>query len=463
MENRATKLSALTVASLSSFLTPFMVSSVNVALPSIEKEFKIDAVMLSWVATAYLLAAAISLVPFGKLGDIHGRKKVFSLGISLFTAASLCSAFSSSALMLIFFRMLQGMGSAMIFTTGMAIITSVFPPGERGRAIGINVAAVYIGLSCGPYFGGILTQHFTWRSIFYFTVPLGIAIMLLVFLKLKGEWAEAKGESFDAVGSLIYCAALVGIMYGISIIPDLTGIAYILIGGMCLIAFVVWETRVPHPVFELTLFKTNRVFAFSSLAALIHYSATFAVTFLMSLYLQLIKGMSPQSAGLVLIAQPLMMALFSPFTGRLSDTVEPRLIASCGMALTTGALILLTMIGRDTPLVYIVVCLLLLGVGFGIFSSPNMNAIMSSVERRFYGVASGTVGTMRLLGQMLSMGIATLIFALLIGRARITVDNYPVFINSAKLAFVIFSAMCFIGIFLSLARGRLRNDRLQPK
>lgn len=463
MEDSATKLSALTVASLSSFLTPFMVSSVNVALPSIEKEFKIDAVLLSWVATAYLLAAAISLVPFGKLGDIYGRKKVFTLGISLFTVASLCSALAFSVPVLIFFRMLQGTGSAMIFTTGMAIITSVFPPGERGRAIGINVAAVYIGLSCGPYFGGILTQYLSWRSIFYFTVPLGIAIIFLVFLKLKGEWAEAKGESFDAVGSLIYCVALIGIMYGISVIPDVSGLGYILFGVGCLIAFVVWESRVAYPVFEIMLFKTNRVFTFSSLAALIHYSATFAVTFLMSLYLQLIKGMSPQGAGLVLIAQPLMMAFFSPFSGRLSDTVEPRLIASGGMALTAAALVLLTLIGSDTTLVYIVVCLLLLGIGFGIFSSPNMNAIMSSVEKRFYGVASGTVGTMRLLGQMLSMGIATLIFTLFIGRVRITADNYPAFIKSAKLALAIFSAMCFIGIFLSMARGRLRKDDLRPR
>ena len=458
MYDNATKITALIVASLSYFITPFMVSSINVALPSIEKEFHIDAVVLSWVATVYLLAAAISLVPFGKLGDIHGRKKIFLIGIVLFTVSSLLSAFSPSAPILIFFRAFQGASSAMIFSTGMAIITSVFEPGERGRVLGINVAAVYIGLSCGPFFGGFLTQHFGWRSIFLFVIPFGLFIILLIFWKLKGEWAEAKGESFDVVGALIYSVALIAIMYGISILPDTLSIWIILFGAVCLFAFVKWEIKVKSPVFEINLFKTNRVFAFSSLAALIHYSATFAVTFLLSLYLQYIKGLTPQSAGAVLISQPVMMAIFSPFAGKISDTVEPRVIASFGMGLTAAALILLTFVTKDTTVMYIIISLLLLGIGFGIFSSPNMNAIMSSVEKRFYGIASGAVGTMRLLGQMFSMGIATLLFALIIGRAQITEAYYPAFIKCVKVAFIIFSVLCFIGIFFSLVRGKLRNN-----
>jgi EmrB/QacA subfamily drug resistance transporter len=433
------------------------VSSVNVALPSIEKDFGIDAVLLSWVATSYLLAAAVSLVPFGKLGDIHGRKKIFLLGIWLFTLASFFSAVSLSVPWLICFRIFQGAGSAMIFSTGMAILTSVFPPGERGRAIGINVAAVYAGLSCGPFFGGLLTQHFGWRSIFFLMVPLGLMVIALVLVKLKGEWAEAKGDRFDLLGSVIYGASLVGIMYGISIIPEALGFWLFLTGALGLLFFGLFETQVSHPVFEITLFKTNRVFSFSCLAALIHYCATFAVTFLLSLYLQLIKGLNPQLAGLVLISQPLMMAIFSPFTGKLSDTIEPRILASLGMALTTAALLLLTFVDTRTSMVFIVGTLLLLGIGFGIFSSPNMNAIMSSVEKRFYGIASGSVGTMRLLGQMFSMGIATLIFTLFIGRVRITAEHHPYFLKSLSVSFVIFSMLCFIGIFLSLARGRLRQ------
>jgi EmrB/QacA subfamily drug resistance transporter len=456
MNNSATKFTALLVATLSSFLTPFMISSINIALPSIEHEFNTDAVLLSWVATSYLLAAAVSLVPFGKLGDIYGRKKTFICGISLFTVSSLLAGISVSAPILIFFRTFQGAGSAMIFATGLAILSSVFPPSERGKVLGINVAAVYIGLSCGPYFGGLLTQHFTWRSLFFINIPLGLIIIFLILLKLRGEWADAKGEKFDLTGSIIYGFALIAIMVGISKLPAVSSIGMILLGGLALAVFVRWELRIQNPVFEVKLFRTNRVFAFSCLAALINYSATFAVTFLLSLYFQYIKGLTPQSAGTILISQPVVMAFFSPLAGKLSDRVEPRMIASLGMGITAAGLAVLVFINQNTPVYLIVVSLLLLGFGFALFSSPNMNAIMSSVEKRYYGIASGSVGTMRLLGQMLSMGIVTLVFALLIGRVQITLENYPVFIKSVKISFIIFSSLCCAGIYFSMARGKLR-------
>lgn len=457
MSETATKRSALIIASMSSFLTPFMVSSVNIALPSIGEEFKSDAVLLSWVATSYLLAAAVSLVPFGKLADIYGRKKIFMSGQILTTITSLLAAFSISAPMLIVFRLFQGIGGAMVFATGIAILTSVYPPQERGKVLGIAVAAVYIGLSCGPFFGGWLTQHLSWRSIFLVNIPLGVFIIFLIVWKLKGEWIGAEGEKFDFAGSIIYGAAIVALMYGITKLPSGLSIWLILTGILTLAAFIRWETKVPHPVFEVNLFIENRTFSFSCLAALINYSATFAVAFLLSFYLQYIKGLSPQSTGVVLIAQPLVMAFFSPLAGRLSDKVEPRVIASMGMALTTIGLILLTLINSNASLLFIVFSLMILGFGFALFSSPNMNAIMSSVDKRFYGIASGSVGTMRLLGQMLSMGIATLIFALFIGRAQITPEYYPVLIKSIKIAFGVFSCLCAGGVFFSLYRGELRT------
>jgi EmrB/QacA subfamily drug resistance transporter len=456
MNNAVSKRSALVVATLTSFMTPFMGSSINIALPSIEKEFQIDAVLLSWVATSYLLAAAISLVPFGRLADIYGRKKIFTYGIVVFTISSFLSAISISAPMLILFRVFQGIGSAMIFATGMAILTSVFPPGERGKVLGINVAAVYIGLSVGPFLGGFLTQHFTWRSIFLVTIPLGLIIISLVLSKLKGEWADAKGEKFDLTGSMIYILAIIAVMYGISLLPAMRSLWLILCGLSGILAFVKWEMKIENPVFDLNLFRTNRVFAFSNLAALINYSATFAVAFLLSLYLQFIKELSPQSAGLILISQPIVQAVFSPFAGRLSDRIEPRIIASIGMTLSFVGLSLFTFLNENSTLEFIVANLILLGFGFALFSSPNTNAIMSSVEKRFYGLASGSVGTMRLLGMMLSMGIATLIFAIFIGRVQITIEYYPVFIKSVGVAFIIFSILCFGGIFASLVRGRLR-------
>ncbi len=459
MNNVATKRAALIIACLSSFLTPFMGSSINIALPSIEREFQIDAVLLSWIATSYLLAVAVSLVPFGRMADIYGRKKIYTFGIISFTVFSLLSALAISAPMLIIFRIFQGIGSAMIFATGIAILTSVFPPQERGRALGINVAAVYIGLSLGPFLGGFLTQHFTWRSIFLLNIPLGLIIILLIFWKLKGEWAEAKGEKFDVIGSFIYGIALIAFV--LSLLPDMMAlwmILLLLLGLVGISVFVMWETKIKSPVFEVKLFRTNKVFAFSNLAALINYSATFAVTFFLSLYLQHVKGLSPLNAGLILIAQPIVMAMCSPFAGRLSDRIEPRIVASLGMTVTTFGLFFFILLNENSTLLSIIARLILLGIGLALFSSPNTNAIMSSVERRFYGIASGSVGTMRTLGMMVSMAIASLIFARFIGRVQITVEYYPAFLKSVKVAFIIFSILCLIGILSSLIRGKVRTE-----
>ncbi len=456
MSNGVSKGTALVVASMASFLVPFMGSSVNIALPSIGKEFTIDAVLLSWVATSFLLATAMFLLPFGRIADIVGRKRIFAYGMLVYTLASLLSALSTSAMMLISFGVLRGIGSAMIFSTSIAILTSVFPAEERGKVLGINVAAVYLGLSLGPFIGGSLTQYFGWRSVFWINVPMGLAVVTLIYWKLKTEWIEAKGEKFDLAGSLIYGLSLVAIMYGFSLLPDIWGAGLILIGVLGIIAFVKWEARVKSPLLNMNLFGNNRVFAFSNLAALVNYSATFGVIFLLSLYLQYIKGLSPQNAGLVLVAQPIVQAILSPFAGRLSDRIEPRIVASIGMAFTCVGLVLLTFLNEETPLSFIVSSLILLGFGFALFSSPNTNAIMSSVGKKFYGVASGTLGTMRLIGQMFSMGIVMLLFATYLGRVQITPEYYPLFVKSSNIAFIIFAALCFGGIFASLIRGKVR-------
>jgi len=456
MNNAVTKRSVLIVVTLGAFLTPFMGSAVNIALPSIGNEFAMDAVLLSWVATSYLLAAAVFLVPFGRIADIYGRKKIFAYGTVIYTISSLLSGVSTSSIMLIFFRILQGIGGAMIFGTGVAILTSVFPVGERGKALGINVAAVYTGLSLGPFLGGILTQHLSWRSIFFINVPLGLMIMALIFWGLKGERAEAKGEKFDFTGSIIYSLTLIAIMYGLSLLPEMWGVWLILIGTLGLLAFIKWELKVKSPILNIGLFRRNTVFAFSNLAALVNYAATFALIFLLSLYLQFIKGFGPQTAGLILIAQPVVQVIFSPLAGRLSDRIEPRIIASIGMALIFVGLILFTFLNEETTVEFILANLILLGFGFALFSSPNTNAVMSSVEKRFYGVASGTLGTMRLIGQTLSMGIAMFLFAVYIGRVQITPDVYPLFLMSVNSAFIIFAVLCFGGIFASLARGKVR-------
>jgi EmrB/QacA subfamily drug resistance transporter len=444
----------LLIAILAGFITPFDGSAVNIALPSMGTEFHMDAISLSWISTAYLLAAALFLVPFGKIADIYGRKRIFLYGIAIFSLASLVMTMVPTTSLLIMVRVLQGFGGAMIFGTSIAILTSVFPPGERGKALGIYITAVYSGLTVGPFLGGVLTQNFGWRSIFFVNVPIGMIACILILWKLDGEWAECVGERFDLLGSVIYAGALVAVMYGFSLVPASMGIVLIGTGIIIGIIFALYEMRVPAPVLDMRLLFKNRVFAFSNLAALIIYCATFAVTFLLSLDLQYTKGFSPEYAGLVLIVQPAVMAVVSPVAGRLSDRIDPQVVASAGMAFTAMGLFLLAFLSESTPLWYMIACLVVCGVGFGLFSSPNTNAIMSAVEKRSYGVASGMNGTMRMVGQMLSMGIAMMLFSLLIGPVEITPEYYPQFIKSLHYAFVLFTILCVFGIVASLMRGK---------
>lgn len=457
MQNSASQeRSALFVATLTSFMGPFMISSVNVALPVIQKELGMNAVQLGWVATAYLLGTAMFLVPAGKVADIYGRKKVFTSGLVCYTLACGLAAFVHSAGWLIALRFFQGVGAALFVTTGMAIVTSIFPPQRRGRAIGIYVSAVYIGLSVGPFVGGLMTQHLGWRSLFMIMLLVGAAPIVAVRF-LKGEWADAAGERLDVLGSVMYAGAIFALVYGATLMP--AGKAYVIVAVGCagIVAFVWRQKHTTQPVFDVSLFQTNHTFAFSSIAALIHYAATFAVTFLISLFVQYIKGLTPQSAGLVLVAQPVLMAMLSPIAGRLSDRIEPRLIASAGMAVTALCLAGFALLTPATPLALIICNLALLGFGFAMFSSPNMSAIMGAVEKRHYGIASGAVATMRLIGQMMSMAAATVVLSIYLGTESIHPATYPLFLKSTKTLFIFFALLSSMGVYFSLFRGKIRG------
>jgi len=353
----------------------------------------------------------------------------------------------------------------MIFGTSVAILTSVFPPGERGRALGINVATVYTGIALGPFLGGVLTQNFGWRSIFLVSVPLGLIAALLTFYWLKDEWADASGSKFDLAGSILYGVALTSIIWGslsfsnsgggttVAGLPLQTLLA--LLGGLlCLSLFIAWELRVPSPVLDLRLFRYNRVFAFSNLAALINYSATYAISFFLSLYLQLVKGLDAQIAGTILVAQPVVQVLLSPAAGWLSDRIAPRLVASLGIGINAAGLVAFILIDRGTDILLIIAVLMVMGVGFALFSSPNTNAIMGSVERNVFGIASAMVSTMRLLGQVVSMAIAMVVLSIFVGTVVLSPANSEPFIAGLRAAFLIFSVLCVIGLFASLARGK---------
>ncbi len=445
---------ALAVLAITSLVITFMMSAVNVAAPVIGKEFEMEAVLLGWVVTAMTLPQAAILLPAGRLADIYGRKKIFIYGMVLFTVSSFLCAIANSGVLLVAFRVLQGISAGMVFGISTAIVTSIFPSDERGRALGINMAASFIGLTAGPFLGGVLTQHLGWRSIFYISAVLFLMAVFLILWKLKGEWAEAKGSKFDRIGSIVFIVSIVVLLYGFTEIPSVPGIILTIVGILGIVLFVRLEVKKESPVLNIGLFRKNRVFVFSNLAMLIKYCAAFAISFLMSVFLQYIKGYTPQIAGLVLVTISVVIVIFSPIAGRLSDKYEPRKVAALGMALSFVAVSLLVFLNDETPLWYIISALVLSGLGVAFFSSPNTNAIMGSVDRQFFGVAAGTQGTMRSTGMMMSMGIVMILFSINIGDAGITPEKYPAFLTSMRVSYVIFAVLCFCGIFAQLAGNK---------
>jgi EmrB/QacA subfamily drug resistance transporter len=447
----------LLVTSTASFLTPFMGASLNVAIPTIGRDLGASALSLNWIVTAYLIASAALLLPFGRIADLAGRKWLFVAGALVQAGFSAGCALAPSAGSLIVLRALQGVGGAIGFATGVAMLVSAFPPAERGRVLGISTAAVYAGLSLGPVLGGLVTQHLGWRAIFVIAAVLGLVVATLTMVAVRGEWRAEHAGSLDLAGAIGYTLAIMLLMGGVATLHDLPAARWMVLAGASgMVGFLVHEGRVADPLLDLRLFS-SAVFAFSNLAALIHYSATFACTFLMSLYLQAVKGLDPQGAGLILLAQPVMMALLSPVAGRLSDRVEPRIVASLGMALSALALAVFATFGDATPLVAVVGGLLLMGIGFGLFSSPNANAVMGAVDRKNYGVGSATLGTMRLVGQALSMAVVALILAHFMGAARVEKETAGPLLASTRWAFTSFAVLCALGVLASLARGKVNR------
>lgn len=359
--------------------------------------------------------------------------------------------------MLIALRAAQGIGLSLIFVNSFSIIVSAFPVEKRGRVLGFLVASVYTGLSAGPFLGGIITQHLGWRYIFFISAAVSIVVFSIMLIFITKEWKPAEGQKFDLKGSVIFAFAITSFMLGISFLPQIHGLILTLTGLAVFYYYRIDSRKTAHPVLKLNIFRNNKVFTFSNAAALINYSATAGISFMLSLYLQNIKTMSPQDAGLVLISQPLLMAFFSPVAGRISDKIEPQYVASAGMTLITVCLGFLCFISYETSILFIILNLSVLGIGFALFSSPNSNAIMSSVEKKEFGTASTILALMRTMGQMMSMAAVIVIFSIIIGKAEIKQGNTGDLLFSLHLAFAFFSFLCFLGIFASLFRGKMHK------
>jgi MFS family permease len=429
----------------------------TVAMPVIGRELNMNGVLLSWVPAAYNLSAAMFLLPLGRLADIKGREKLFKIGLAFFTLFSLGCALAWDATSLIAFRYLQGLGGGMIFGTSSAILAAYFPREERGKAFGIYTSGIYLGNSLGPALGGFITQSLGWRSIFGISAALALAATLFAFSRLQDRPVDTLGK-VDIPGCTAYSLSLVLIMLGLSRLPSPMAGMLLVVGVAGLFAFGFIELRSPSPVLDLRAFRGNPGFIFSNLAALIGITATFAVSFLVSLYLQYIKGMFPGQAGLTMVLLSLTTAVVSSYAGKLSDKVDASKIATVGMGLSAVGLGALIFLNAATPVWVIVAYLAFLGLAFGLFSSPNTKAVMNSADKKDFGVASAALSTMRTLGMNLSMGIIMMLFSITMGRTRITPEYYGVYLKCMRLGFSIFAALCVGGIFASLPIGKKRSS-----
>ena len=401
----------LALTSVGAFMTPLDGSIVAVALPRMGPALHLSFAASMWVQAAYLLAMAVTLIPLGRLADQWGKVRFYQAGIVIFTLGSLTAAFSHNGWQLVASRALQGLGGALLSATSAAIVTSAFPAEERGRALGINVMAVYAGLSVGPPLGGFIVDHWGWPWIFLVNLPIGLLTLLWGWSLLpRTEGERHQGEKLDLPGAVLMAVVLGALIVPLTFSSQWTFHAPLTWGLLAIAPVALWgflavERRTASPLVDLELLTHNRLFASANLAALLNYCALYAVSVLTAVQLQLVMGHPARVAGWVMMGQPVMQTILSPFAGRLSDRVGSRFLATTGMVLVALGMALLGLVGRGGGLSSVVGALAVVGLGMAAFSAPNTSAIMGSVRRTQLGVAGAFLGTMRVTGQALSVAL----------------------------------------------------------
>lgn len=449
----------LAAAMITSFMTTFMSSALNLSVPSLESYFGVNATAVSWIVSSYTITVAAMSLPFGKIADITSRRRIFLTGIGGFCVLSALSIFAPKISVLIALRALAGMCGAMIFATNNAILISAFPHSIQGKMLGFSVAATYIGLTAGPVAGGILNRAFGWRSIFAVSVAVALAAFLAAFRAVPSDRETPENGMFDAAGVILYIASIITSLVGMTSLGSRKSAPFMLASGVILLAvFFLYESRREEGgspvIMKVSMFRKSKTFTFSNLAALLNYGATFAISYEMSIFLQVILGIPSDRAGLMLIIMPAMQALFSPYTGSLSDKVRPAILASSGMGICAFTLLLFSRINADSSIAYIMGALGLTGLGFALFSSPNTNAILSCVDSKDYGVANSIIATMRTYGQSSGMAILSMITAFTLGTGTLEASPQADILHMMHLSFMVFSCICIVGLFFSLARDR---------
>ena len=443
----------LFAASMGTFLNPIITTMVLLALPTIGLEFVVSARDLGWMSTAFILATAICLVPGAGIVDRIGYKKSFLIGEGIMGISCLLSVFAPDYTILLLLRILAGVGSALVMITSLAIITRVFPANKRGTAIGINIATVYVGLSLGPVVGGLLTELAGWRSLFLVTIPIVIISGLAIWTFMKQEFTNP-AKSFDIKGTILYAVAIFCTMFGLSTITDPWSPILATAGVLLLVIFIWYERRIEEPVLHVNLFFKNRRFARSSYAALLNYGCTYGSVYMVSLYLQSIGALSALEAGLIIFFQPLIQTIMTPIAGKLSDRVDSRYLATLGMTLSVIGVLLLAGLGLNANVSYIALTQVFIGLGSALFSSPNTNAMMSSVSQKEYSTASSIIAVMRQFGMILSMAVCMAAVSIFVGGLdMLGPEIYPEFVQALQVSMIICAGLAVIGIFFSWFRG----------
>lgn len=427
----------------------FTSNAVSVALPSIASYFHISNILQNWIVTIFLLTIAATSVPFGKICGKYGLKKTTIIGLIIYVIGSFLSGAAINSDFLLLSRVIQGIGASILFVTGMAIITTEIPPEKRGQAIGLNVSGVYIGLTLAPTLGGILVYNFDWRSIFYIMIPIAIIALLILYFKIDKEWKIDSNINIDKQGSVLYMIGIILLLYGFSILNTITGLILTIVGLIILILFGKFELNLTNPIYNIRLFK-SKVYTSANIASLISYLATFVVTYILNYYFQYIQGLNSQTTGIILIVTPLLMAIMAPFAGKLSDKMNAQLLSAIGMGFVTIAMLILCFLSKTTPLYWIIIAMILQGIGYGLFSSPNNNTIMSSVDKKEAGTASASLSTVRTLGQTFSLGMLTVIFAFIMGNVMIQPSNYNLLLQSCQMSMIISTILGVFAVILSL-------------
>ena len=449
-------------------------TGVNLALPRIADHFDATIPSVQWVTLGYILATGSLLLPMGRLSDIVGRKRVYTVGFGVFILGAVLTGLSVSLLSIILFKVLQGVGAAMIQANGMAIVTSSFPANERGKVIGLFLTVVGLGGISGPVIGGAVVGAMGWRFVFFMGVPLGIASVVAAVLFLNNESAAgsespADRNGFDWRGAALSSAALVIFLlamtnaYRIGWASPIVLAAFIGVGGL-FFAFVWWELKAPVPMMALDLFR-RRMFSFGNSATFLIFLSSSSVYFLMPFYLQEVLGYTPGRAGLIMVPSSICMAIVGPIAGRLSDRYGWRRFIIAGLFLSMGSLLTLSRSGESTSVAVVIAALAVQGVGMGAFFSTNANAVLSTVERARYGIATAFMNMVRSTANVTGVGLATAIVTATMGSLGYEPSLEAItsagggegvkaaFVQGVQTAYLVMSGFVVIAIVLSSFKG----------